>query len=162
MSTNAFREARIEADPNLPTVTITREFDAPPEKVFRAMTEPDLVKRWLGPNVTTMELDEWDARTGGNFRYRALIDGNVVASFYGSFHELRPAERIVQTFTFEGFPDGVSLETMTFERLDGDRTRTVGVSIVYSLEDRDAMLASGMEVGINEGYAKMDELLKEL
>lgn len=162
MSTLAYREARIEADPNLPTVTITRDFDAPPEKVFRAMTELDLVKRWLGPKVTTLEFDEWDATTGGRFRYRALVDGNVVASFYGSFHEVRPSERIVQTFTFEGMPDSVSLETMTFERLEGNRTRSVAVSLLYSLEDRDGMLASGMEVGINEGYAKMDELLKEL
>lgn len=162
MTMSAFREARIEADPNLPTITITRDFDAPPEKVFRAMTELDLVKRWMGPNITTMEFDEWDARTGGCFRYKAFIDGNQVASFYGSFHEVRPSDRIVQTFTFEGFPDGVSLETMTLEPLEGGRTRVVGVSIVYSMEDRDAMLASGMEVGIHEGYAKMDELLKEL
>ena len=79
--------------------------------------------------------------------------------FWGSFHEVRPDERLVQTFSFDGEPDGVSLETMTFEALDGGRCRITGVSVVESLEIRDQILASGMEVGVNEGYEKLDELL---
>ena len=79
--------------------------------------------------------------------------------FYGSFHEVRPPERIVQTFSFDAEPDGVSLETMTIEPLDGGRCRIVGVSVVESLEIRDQILSSGMDVGVNEGYEKLDELL---
>jgi uncharacterized protein YndB with AHSA1/START domain len=164
MSTNArheaaTRETTIEADPNLPTIRIIRDFDAPPDKVFRAWIEPELVVQWLGPKSTEMRIEQWDARTGGNYRYTALQDGEEVAAFYGSFHEVRPSERLVQTFTWEGMPDGVSLETMTFEDLGGGRTRTIGLSVVDNLEARDAIMASGMEVGVYEGYEKLDALL---
>ena len=106
-----------------------------------------------------MKIDQWDAHTGGGYRYSAERDGEVIASFYGSFHEVRPNERLVQTFTFEGYPDGVSLETMTFEELEGGRCRITGVSVVDSLEVRDLIMSSGMEVGVHEGYEKLDELL---
>jgi len=164
MSTNArheaaTRETTIEANPNLPTIRIIRDFDAPPDKVFRAWIEPELVVQWLGPKSTEMRIEQWDARTGGNYRYTALQDGEEVAAFYGSFHEVRPSERLVQTFTWEGMPDGVSLETMTFEDLGGGRTRTIGLSVVDNLESRDAIMASGMEVGVYEGYEKLDALL---
>jgi uncharacterized protein YndB with AHSA1/START domain len=166
MSTNATneaatRETTIEADPNLPTIRIVRDFDAPPEKVFRAWIEPDLVAQWLGPKSTTMRIDKWDARTGGQYRYAAVRDDEEVAAFFGSFHEVRPNERLVQTFTWEGMPDGVSLETMTFEDLGGGRTRTIGLSVVENLEARDAIMASGMEVGVYEGYEKLDALLAQ-
>jgi uncharacterized protein YndB with AHSA1/START domain len=157
----ATRETTIEADPNLPTIRIVRDFDAPPEKVFRAWVEPELVVQWLGPKSTEMRIDQWDARTGGNYRYSALQDGEVVAAFYGSFHEVRPSERLVQTFTWEGMPDGVSLDTMTFEDLGDGRTRTIGLSVVENFEGRDAIMASGMEVGVNEGYEKLDALLAQ-
>jgi uncharacterized protein YndB with AHSA1/START domain len=158
-STPRTREAQIEADPKLPTVRITREFDAPPDKVFRAWTDPDLVARWLGPRSVTTRIDNWDARTGGSYRYVAERDGEEIASFYGSFHEVRPNERLVQTFTWEGMPDGVSLDTMTFEDLGNGRTRVVGLSVVDSMEARNAIMASGMDVGVQEGYQKIDELL---
>jgi uncharacterized protein YndB with AHSA1/START domain len=166
MSTNAThqagtRETTIEADPNLPTIRIIRDFDAPPEKVFRAWIQPDLVAQWLGPKSTEIRIDEWNARTGGNYRYAAVRDGEEVAAFYGSFHEVRPHERLVQTFTWEGMPDGVSLETMTFEDLGNGRTRTIGLSVVENLEGRDAIMASGMEVGVYEGYEKLDALLAQ-
>jgi uncharacterized protein YndB with AHSA1/START domain len=164
MSTNATHQAAthettIEADPNLPTIRIVRDFDAPCEKVFRAWTDPELVVQWLGPKSTEMRIDQWNARTGGNYRYAALQDGEEVAAFYGSFHEVRPSERLVQTFTWEGMPDGVSLETMTFEDLGDGRTRTIGLSVVENLESRDGIMASGMEVGVYEGYEKLDALL---
>ncbi len=153
------REATIVPDPNVPTITITREFDAPPERVYRAWAEPDLVKQWMGPRSVDMNIEEWDCRTGGSYRYAAARDGEEVARFYGSFHEARPGERLVQTFSWEGMPDAVSLETMTFEPLEGGRCRIVSTSVVDSMEAQAAMMASGMEVGINEGYEKLDELL---
>jgi uncharacterized protein YndB with AHSA1/START domain len=156
MSTNAThqaatRETTIEADPNLPTIRMIRDFDAPREKVFKAWTDPELVVQWLGPKSTEMRIDQWDARTGGNYRYAALQDGE----------EVRPSERLVQTFTWEGMPDGVSLETMTFEDLGDGRTRTIGLSVVENLEARDGIMASGMEVGVYEGYEKLDALLAQ-
>jgi uncharacterized protein YndB with AHSA1/START domain len=149
----------IEADPNLPTITIVRDFDAPADKVYRAWTDPELVVQWLGPNSTEMKIDRWTATTGGNYRYTAWQGGEEVAAFFGSFHEARPGERLVQTFTWEGMPDGVSLDTMTFTDLGDGRSRVTSVSVVDSLESRDAILASGMEVGVYEGYAKLDALL---
>jgi uncharacterized protein YndB with AHSA1/START domain len=159
MSTTT-RETTIEAVPDLPIVRITREFDAPPERVFDAHVDPEKVRRWLGPRRLRMTIDRWDAETGGGYRYTHADDDGEYR-FYGSFHEVRPAERIVQTFTWEGFPEGVSLETMTFTALPGGRTRIVGVSVVDSIEARDAMLASGMEVGVDEGFEQLDELLAE-
>jgi uncharacterized protein YndB with AHSA1/START domain len=161
MTSTATNETRIEADPNLPTIRITREFNAPRDRVFRAWTDPDLVARWLGPRSTTMRIDSWDARTGGSYRYAALQDGAEVASFYGSFHEVRPDERLVQTFTWEGAPDGVSLETMTFEDLGDGRTRVTGLSVVDTIETRDMVMSSGMDTGVIEGYEKLDALLAD-
>jgi uncharacterized protein YndB with AHSA1/START domain len=149
----------IVADPALPTITITREFNAPVDRVFRAHADPELLAQWLGPRDSTMSIDHYDFRTGGAWRYSSP-DENGDLSFYGSFHEVRPNERIVQTFTFTGYPDGVSLETLTLEDLGGDRTRLTGVSVVDSLEARDAIVASGMEGGVVEGYEKLDELLE--
>jgi uncharacterized protein YndB with AHSA1/START domain len=159
MSAATTHETRIEADPALPTVRITRDFDAPPERVFRAWTEPELVAQWLGPHNTDWRMDTWDPRTGGSYRYAALRDGETIASFYGSFHEVRPNERIVQTFTYEDVPDGVSLDMMTFEDLGDGRTRVTSLSVVDSMEARDAMLSSGMDVGVIQGYEKLDALL---
>ena len=161
MSTS-ITEAQITADPKLPTIEIVRDFDAMPDKVFRCWTEQQYVERWLGPNDSAMRIDEWDCRTGGNYRYASLADGEEVASFYGSFHEVRPSSRIVQTFTWEGMPDGVSLETATFEELPGGRTRVTLLSVVDSMEGQQAMMSSGMEVGINDGFAKLDAILAEL
>ena len=161
MTATTTHETRIEADPALPTISITRDFDAPPDRVFRAWVDPELVVRWLGPDETTMRLDTWDARTGGSYRYAALRGGEEIARFYGSFHEVRPGERLVQTFTWEGFPDGVSLDTMTFEDLGDGRTRVVALSVVDTMEGRDAIIVSGMETGVVEGYAKLDALLAE-
>ena len=160
MTTTTRPEATIEAHPDLPLVTITREFDAPPALVYRAWTEPDLVRQWMGPRSVDMDIEVWDCRTGGSWRYAAGRDGEEIARFYGSFHEVRPGERLVQTFTWEGMPDGVALETMTFEALEGGRCRTSRVSVVDSMEAQAGMMASGMEVGINEGYEKLDELLE--
>lgn len=161
MTATTTHETRIEADPALPTIRITRDFDATPDRVFRAWVDPELVVKWLGPDETTMRLDTWDARTGGSYRYAALRGGEEIARFYGSFHEVRPNERLVQTFTWEGFPDGVSLDTMTFEDLGDGRTRAIGLSVVDTMEARDAIIASGMETGVVEGYAKLDRLLAD-
>ena len=152
------REAQITADPDVPLVRIVREFDAPPEKVFRAHTDPELVAQWLEPRRHEMRIDHYDCRTGGSYRYVHASDGNEYG-FHGSFHEVRPAELIVQTFTFEGMPDSVALEKLVLTDLGDGRTRLVATSLGDSFEDRDAMIASGMEVGIREGYERLDELL---
>ena len=156
--TTSTHETRITADRDVPLVRIVREFDAPPEKVFRAHSDPALIVRWLGPRRVTMRVDHYDCRTGGSYRYIHASGGNEFG-FHGSFHEVRPSELIVQTFTFEGMPDGVALERVRFEDIGGGRTRLTATSLVDSFEARDAFLASGMEGGVREGYERLDELL---
>jgi uncharacterized protein YndB with AHSA1/START domain len=142
----------------VPWIDITREFDAPPAQVFRAHTDPELLKRWLGPRDLEMTVQEFDARTGGRYAYTHRR-ADEAYEFFGSFHEIRDGERIVQTFTYAGAPDSVALEIATFEPLPGGRTRLVNRSIGSSVEDRDSMVASGMEHGIVQGYEKLDEVL---
>jgi uncharacterized protein YndB with AHSA1/START domain len=151
-------ETQIIADPDVPLIRITREFDASPEKVFRAHTDPDLVVQWMGPRSMHTRIDHYDCRTGGSYRYVTTRDGEEYG-FRGTFHEVRPSELIVQTFTFEGMPDGVALEKLLLEDLGDGRTRLTATSLVDSFEDRDAFVASGMEVGVREGYERLDEVL---
>jgi uncharacterized protein YndB with AHSA1/START domain len=149
--------ATIEADPNLPIIRIVRDFAASPAQLFRAHTDPDLFARWIGPDGMTTTVDHWAARTGGSWRYVAAR-GDTEFGFHGCFHDVRP-DRIVQTFTWEGDPDSVALETLSFEELEGGRTRLRTQSLCDSFERRDAWLRSGMEIGVDQGYAKLDALL---
>ena len=155
---NRTNETKITVDPDVPLVRLTREFDAPPEKVFRAHVDAELFSRWNGPRGTEMKVDYFDCRTGGAYRY-LITREDFEAGFHGSFHDIRANELIVQTFTFEGVPDGVALERLVFEPVGSGRTRLVATSLVDSFADRDAFVASGMEDGIREGYERLDELL---
>ncbi len=159
MTTTNTHETQIIVDTEVPLVRIIREFDAPVEKVFRAHTDSELFRRWNGPRGYKMDVPHFDCRTGGGYRYTHTTDTGFVAGFYGSFHEVRENELIVQTFTYEGAPDGVALEKLHFEDLGNGRSRLTSTSLVDSFEDRDAFLASGMETGVKEGYEKLDELL---
>ncbi len=159
MTTTANREATIEAVKDVPMITITRDFHSTPEQLFRAHTDPEIFRQWIGPSDIGTEIDYWDARTGGSWRF-LNTRGDEEFGFHGSFHEVSP-ERIVQTFTWEGMPEGVSLETLTFEDLGDGRTRLHAQSLVDSFESRDAWLSSGMEIGVNDGYAKLDQMLAD-
>ena len=151
-------EATIEAPANLPVIEITRDFRATPAKLYRAHTDPDLYRRWVGPDDIETVIDVWDARTGGSWRFLNRR-GDESYAFRGCFHEVSD-DRIVQTFTWEEQPEGVSLETLTFEEVGDGITRLHARSLVGSFEERDAWLRSGMEVGVNDGYAKLDRLLE--
>ena len=152
-------ETAITADPHVPLVRIEREFDASPAKVFRAHTDPDLYAKWLGPRGHTTRIETFDCRTGGAYRYVMRGQDGDENAFRGSFHEVRTDDVIVQTFTWEGMPDGVALERLQLIDLGGGRTRLVATSLVDSFEARDAFLASGMETGVREGYERLDEVL---
>lgn len=153
------QEAEIVVDPDVPQVKIIREFDAPPEKVFRAHADPELFVQWVGPDsLETSVVDRWDCRTGGEWRY-VSTQGDEEYWFRGCFHEVRPDELIVQTFCYEPMPEGIALERLELEALPGGRCRLVATSLVDSFEGRDAFVASGMETGVQEGYRKLDALL---
>lgn len=153
-------QAVIEADKDVPLIRITRDFHATPAQLMKAHTDPESFARWVGPDGMDTRILEWDARTGGSWRYVATRDGQEFG-FRGCFHTIAE-DKIVQTFTFEGMPDDVSLETLWFEDLGDGRTRLHAQSLVDSFEGRDAWLASGMETGVDQGYAKLDALVDAL
>jgi uncharacterized protein YndB with AHSA1/START domain len=151
-------ETQITSADDVPLVRIVREFDAPRERVFRAHIDPDLVVQWLGPRDLEMTIDQWDCRTGGAYRY-IHRRGDEEYAFRGCFHEVRENDLIIQTFTFEGMPDGVALEKLVLEDLPGGRCRLTATSLVDSFADRDAFVASGMEDGVRQGYERLDALV---
>ena len=159
MTSTTARATTISADPRVPLITITREFDAPRDKVFRAHTDLELLMQWMGPRAVTTRSETFDCRTGGSYRYSVLDPDGDPQAFRGCFHEVRPPEVIVQTFAWEGMPSAVALERLEFADIGGGRTRLTVTSLVESFEARDAILASGMDTGVREGYEKLDELL---
>lgn len=160
-TTQSTHHTEITASSESPTITIVRDFDAPRDLVFRAWTEKDLIERWLGPGGLEMETHRYDCRTGGSYAYTHR-DADSEYEFFGSFHEVRRPDRLVQTFTFGGFPESVSLDTMTLTELPGGGTRCTTTSLFDSYQARDGMLASGMDVGVKDGYRKLDSLLQEM
>jgi uncharacterized protein YndB with AHSA1/START domain len=160
----ADNKTKIVAEPGKQEIFITREFDAPRELVFKAFTDPELYKQWIGPRELTTDLETFESENGGSWRYiQKDPEGNEFA-FHGVNHEVLAPERIIGTFEFEGLPEGghVILQTARFEALPGDRTKLMAQSVFQSIEDRDGMLQSGMEDGVNDSYARLDELLEKM
>jgi len=152
----------IVAEPDSPFIDMTRDFDAPRELLLRAHTDPELVKQWLGPRKYEMVIDHYDARDGGTYRYIHRDDEGHAYAFHGVFHGEPTIDGMVQTFEFEGAPGHVSLDSITFEDLGGGRTRIHGHSVHQSVAARDAMTDSGMAAGIEDAYARLDELVERL
>lgn len=152
---------QVEAPAGLPFVDMTREFDAPRELLFRAYTEPDLLKQWLGPAKYEMVVDRYEVRDGGRWRYvHRDGDGNEYG-FHGVFHGDPTPDVMTQTFEFEGAPGHVSLDTLVLEDVGG-RTLARTRSVFQTLEARDAMVAAGMAQGVDEGYGRLDDLLARM
>lgn len=147
----------ITAQPGSPFIEVVRDFDAPPARLFRAYTDPELVTRWLGPRDVEMRLVEYDARPGGTYRYVHRDTEGDEHVFHGVFHTVSPGERIIQTFEYEGTPGVVSLDSATFEDLGG-RTRLWTRSVFPTVEARDAMIAGGMERGVVDSMDRLGEL----
>jgi uncharacterized protein YndB with AHSA1/START domain len=142
-------------------IRVEREFDAPRDRVFEAYTDPELLSEWWGPRDTTTIVDHMDVRTGGTWRFIVRMASGEETAFRGVYRDVTPPERIVQTFEWEGMPGHVSVETATFEEL-GDRTKVTIISLFHTGEERDGMIASGMERGLGESYARLDELLARM
>lgn len=139
-------------------IRIEREFEAPREEVFALMTDPESIGEWWGPRGSNTKVDYMDAKTGGRWRFVSHASDGSQTAFQGAYREVTAPERLVQTFEWEGMPGHVSVETAEFEDL-GDRTRMVVTSVFHTTEERDGMLGSGMEGGMNETYERFDELL---
>ena len=153
----------VTAEPGKQDLFITREFDAPRELVFKAHTDSNLYVQWLGPHGYEMILESFEPVSGGKYRYiHKNKEGNEFG-FHGVFHTMTE-ELMIQTFEFEGLPESghVTLDTMRLEKLPGDRTRVTIQSVFQSVSDRDGMVQSGMEKGLNEGYERLDEILTKM
>jgi uncharacterized protein YndB with AHSA1/START domain len=153
----------ITAEPGKQELFITREFDAPRELVFKAHTDPELYGQWLGPRGYKTVLETFEPTSGGRYRYLQTDPEGNEYGFHGVFHEISE-ERMIQTFEFEGLPEGghVALDTLRLEKLPGDRTRLTIQSIFQSVADRDGMVQAGMEQGVQEGYERLDEILERI
>jgi uncharacterized protein YndB with AHSA1/START domain len=135
-----------------------RVFDAPRERVFQAFIDPELLAQWWGRRQDTTTVDKMDAREGGDWRFVTDAPDGTHA-FRGTFRVIDPPEKLEQTFEWEGMPGHVVVETTIFEDLGGGQTKVSTRSLFHTTEERDGMLASGMEIGLNESYERLDELL---
>jgi uncharacterized protein YndB with AHSA1/START domain len=142
-------------------IHIERVFDGPRELVFATMTDPKFIPEWWGPRGTTATVDQMDVRAGGSWRFVIDNGDGTETAFRGTYREVTPPERMVQTFEWEGMPGHISVETAVFEDL-GDRTKITTTSVFHTTEERDGMLGSGMEGGMNETFERLDELLARL
>lgn len=156
-------KTKITAEPGKQEFFITREFDAPRELVFKAHTDPKLYAQWVGPRGLTMNIEKYESRNGGSWRYVSKDKTGNEFGFHGVNHEVLHPERLIGTFEFEGLPEKghVCLNTAKFEELPGGRTRLIVQGVFQSVADRDGMMQSGMERGVNEGYERLDELLEK-
>lgn len=155
-------KTEIIAEPGKQELFIKREFEAPRELVFKAHVDPEIYVKWVGPRDLAMNIEMWEPYDGGSYRYTHERGGHKYA-FFGVTHEVAEPERIIGTFEFDGLPERghVILGVTTFEELPGGRCRVVHQSVFRSVEDRDGMVASGMERGVAEGYEKLDAYLTE-
>jgi uncharacterized protein YndB with AHSA1/START domain len=147
----------------LPTdeqILIRREFDAPKHLVYRAWTTPELVKRWWSGHQGEMTIVEIDLRVGGRWRYVMVADGGQEVAFHGEYREVVPDQRIVNTEVYEtpGAPEGEgALNIVTFTEVDGRTTLTLLVQAA-SKQDRDAIVSSGMEVGMQQQMDLLEQI----
>ena len=145
----------------LPTDTqirITREFDAPRHLVFKAMTTPELIKRWWGGGIGEVTIAEVDLRVGGTWRYVMLCGGGLEVGFHGEYREIVPNERIVCTEIYEGAPEVAgALCTYTLTQ-QGERTTLTVLTELPSTEVRDTIINSGMETGMQEAMNHLEQV----
>lgn len=150
----------IEAVPGTSSLTITREFDAPVDAVFRAHADPELFVQWIGPRNLDSTVTQWDFRSGGGYAFEQVDPDRNTYSFRGVFHTVVERELIIQTFEYLEMPHEVSLDRIRFEPLAERRSRIVARSVFPSGDVLDSMIAAGMENGVREGYENLDALLR--
>jgi uncharacterized protein YndB with AHSA1/START domain len=158
MATSGTAHVTLPADDQ---ILITREFDAPKHLVYKAWTTPELVKRYWSGHRGQTTIADIDLRVGGAWRYVMVADGGFEVAFHGEFREIVPNERIVSTEVYEGAPDGQAVNTITFTETDGRTTLTLLMQLP-SREVRDAIINSGMEVGMQEQMDMLEEIAASL
>jgi len=141
-------------------IRIERIFNAPRDRVWKAMTDPKLVAQWWGRG-NKLVIERMEVERGGHWRF-VEHSPEGVHGFEGRYAEVTPPERVVQTFEWDGMPGHVALETLTLQDLGDGRTRLVTTSLFHTGQDRDGMVQSGMEGGVNQSYEALDRLLAKM
>ena len=147
------------AEPGKQEVVMTHIFDATPERVFQALTDPHLIPHWWGPRYLTTTVDRMEVKPGGLWRFIQRDDTGYEYVFHGVFHDILTPERLTYTFEFEGLPGHVMLEIVTCEPQAGGKTKLIDKSVYQSVDDRDGMFQSGLEEGATETMERLAELL---
>jgi len=160
MSSIVAEKAQFIVEPGKQSVVIKRIFDAPRDKVFKMVGNPKLIPHWWGPREMTTKVDRMDFRRGGSWRFTQRDPQGKEHAFHGVYHDVVTPERYIDTFEYEGMPGHVNLETTTFKEIDG-KTEMTTVVVFQSIEDRDAMVATGMERGISDSTERFSELLSK-
>ncbi len=142
-------------------IQAVRDFDAPRELVFRAHTDPELIKKWWGARSFQMVFIKVDLRVGGQWRFVQRNEAGEEFAFRGEYREIVAPERLVNTFEWEAMPGHITVDAMVLEEIAPGKTRLTTTSTFSSKEDRDGMLGSGMEDGANETWEQLEELLAE-
>jgi uncharacterized protein YndB with AHSA1/START domain len=155
------KKLEIIAEPGKTSFTTRRIVDAPRALVFDAFTKCEHLKNWMGPKSLTMVSCQTDLRAGGRYRFVFRTPDGSEVGFSGEFKEVARPERVVRTFVFEPIPDAAALETLELTEADGKTTITT-TTLHKTVEHRDGHVNSGMEAGMTEGYARLDELLAGL
>ncbi len=158
--TTAGKTRRV-AEPGTQEVVVTRTFDVPRERRFKALNDPRLIPEWWGPRYLTTAVDKLEARPGGSWRFVQQGESGDQHAFHGVYHSVVAPETMVMTFEYEGEPGHVALQTITLEDLGG-KTLLREHSVFQSLDDRDGMVQAGMEVGVNDSMDRLAELMLKM
>jgi uncharacterized protein YndB with AHSA1/START domain len=154
-------DLKIEAPKDDPIIVLTRTFNAPRALVWKAISEPEHAVRWWGPHKHKNRVLKWDWRVGGEWSIETTTPEGQVIVFFGEYREIEKPQKVSQTFSFDQLPPGAhSVDTVVLTEKDGKTTYTA-TSRVPDFESRDAMLASGMEVGVVEGFERLDKILED-
>jgi len=154
-------DIKFVAPPGEPIMIMTRSLNAPRALVWKALSEPEHIVHWWGPHGHKNRVVQFDWRVGGKWKVETTTADGQVIIFHGEYRDIAGPETVTQTFAVEGMYDGqYSVDTVTLHELDGN-TIYVGVSRLPDAESRDAMMASGMETGVVEGFERLDQMLEE-
>jgi uncharacterized protein YndB with AHSA1/START domain len=149
---------KLTAEPGKMDTVFDCVIDAPRELVYRVYVDKEMIPRWWGPRIYSTEVDAYEFRHGGKWRFIQTDSDGQKYSFRGVYHEIIPLERITSTFEYEQEPGHITLETVIFEDL-GEKTRLINQSVFQSVEDRDQMIAEDMESGMIESMNRIEEIL---
>lgn len=155
-------DLEVTATPGTTTITVTRTFATTPERLYHAFTDDDMQKKWLGPDRLTTDIPVNEVRDGGRWRWVQTDTDGTEYGFRGVYHGEPSVENgITRTFEFDGVPGHVSLETIQFTDLGDGRTRIENTTAFTAVEDRDGMVESGMEAGMEEGFVRLEKHFAE-